>query len=133
MQDLRELCRLRMFENRVLKRIFGPEMDEVTRKWRRIRNQELNYLYSSCNIIRFITSRRMRRAGHVAGMGKRRGAYRVLVGKPEVKRPLLKPRRSWENNIEMDLQEVEQWHGLALALNKGVTSSSINAGNFLNG
>jgi hypothetical protein len=75
----------------------------------------------------------MRWAGHVAGMGKRRGAYRMLVGKPEVKRPLLKPRRRWENNIEMDLQEVEWGHGLDLALNKGVPSGSIKCWEFLDG
>jgi hypothetical protein len=80
-----------------------------------------------------ITSRRMRWAGHVAGMGKRRSAYRVLVGKPEVKRLLLKPRRRWENNIEMDLQEVGWGHGLALVLNKGLPSGSIKCEEFLDG
>jgi hypothetical protein len=95
-----------MFENRVLRRIFGPKRDEVKGKWRGIRNYELKDLYSSPNIIRVITSRKMRWAWHVAGMGKRRVAYRVLVGKPEVKIPLLKPRRRWENSIEMDIQEV---------------------------
>jgi hypothetical protein len=84
---LREEHRLRVFENRVLRRIFGPRRDEVTGDWRRLHNEELNDLYSSPNI-RVIKSRRMRWTGNVARMGERRGAYRVLVGKPEGKRPL---------------------------------------------
>jgi hypothetical protein len=79
---LREEQRLRVFENRVL-RIFGPKRDEVTGEWRRPHNEELNDLYSSPNTIRVIKSRRMRRAGHVAHMGEKRGAYRILVGRPE--------------------------------------------------
>jgi len=75
----------------------------------------------------------MRWAGHVAGMGKRRGAYKVLVGKTEVKGPLFKPRRRWENKIEMDLQEVGWWHGLAVDLKKGVTLGSIKCREFLDG
>ena len=78
-----------MFENRALRRIFGPKMDEVTGEWRKIHNDVLNDLYSSPNIIRVIKSRRMRCEGHVARMGERRGIYRVLVGKTEGKRPLL--------------------------------------------
>jgi hypothetical protein len=76
----REESRLRVFENRVLGRIFGPKRDEVTGEWSRVHNEELNYLYSSPNILRVIKSRRMRWAGHVASMGERRGVYRILVG-----------------------------------------------------
>ena len=96
-----------MFENRVLRRIFGPKWDEVTREWRKLHNEELNNLYSSPNTVRVIKSRRMRWVRHVAWIGERRGIYRVLVGKPEGKRPLGRPRRRWEDNIKMDLQEVE--------------------------
>jgi hypothetical protein len=95
--------RLRVFENRVLVRIFGPKRDEVTGEWRRLHNEELNDRYSSSNIIRVIKSRRMRWAGHVACMGEGRGAYRILVGRPEGRRPLGRPRRRWEDNIKMDL------------------------------
>ena len=103
---LREECRLRVFENRVLRRIFGPKRDEVTREWRKLHNEELNNLYSSPNIVRVIKSRRMRWAGHVARMEEGRGVYRVLVGKPEGRRPLGRPKRRWEDNIRMDLREV---------------------------
>jgi hypothetical protein len=103
---LREECRLRVFENKVLRRILGPKRDEVTGEWRRLHNKELYALYSSLNIIRVIKSRRLRWAGHVARMGERRGAYRVLVGKPEGRRPLETPRSRWEDNIKMDLREV---------------------------
>jgi len=95
-----------VFENRVLRRIFGPKRDEVIREWRKLHNEELNDLYCSPNIFRVTKSRRMRWVGYVAGMGERRGVYRVLVGKPEGKRPLGRPRRRWEDNIKMDLQEV---------------------------
>ena len=81
----REERRLRVFENRVLRRIFGPERDEVTGDWRKLHTEELNDLYSLSNIVRVVKSRRMRWAGHVARMGERRGLYRVLVGKPEGK------------------------------------------------
>jgi hypothetical protein len=85
---LRAERRLRVFENRILRRIFGSKRDEVTREWRKLHNEKLNDLYSSPNIVRVIKSRIMRWAGHVACMGDKRGVYRVLVGKPEGKRPL---------------------------------------------
>jgi hypothetical protein len=90
----------------VLRRIFGPKRDEATGEWRRLRNEELKDLYSSPNIIRVIKSRIMRWAGHVARMGENRGAYKILVGRPEGRRPLGRPRHRWEDNIEKDLQEV---------------------------
>jgi hypothetical protein len=100
---LREEQRLRVFENRVLRRIFGRKKDEVTEECRKLHNEELRDLYSSSNIIRIIKSWRMRWAGHVARMGEERNAYRLLVGKPEGKRPLGRPRRRWVDNIRMDL------------------------------
>jgi hypothetical protein len=90
---LREERRLRVFENRVLRRVFGPKRDEVTGEWRKLHNEELNDLYSSPNIVRVVKSRRMRWAGHVARMGEETGVHRVMVGKPEGKRPLGRPRR----------------------------------------
>ena len=106
-----------MFENRVLRRIFGPRRDGVRGEWRRLHNEELNDLYSSPNIVRVIKSIRMRWAGHVARMGEERGVYSVLVGKPEGRRPLGRPRRRWADNIRTDLQEVGcvymDWIGLA--------------------
>ena len=101
-----------MFENKVLRRIFGPRRDEMTGDWRRLHNEELNDLYSSQNIVRVIKSRRMRWAGHVARMGEERGVYRVLVGKPVGRRPLGRPRRRWVDNIRIDLQDVGIWTGL---------------------
>ena len=104
---LREERRLRVFENRVLRKLFGPnKRDEVTGEWRKLHNEELNDLYSLPNIVRVVKSRRMRWAGHVARVGEVKGVHRVLVGKPEGKRPLGRPRRRWEDNIKMDLQEV---------------------------
>jgi len=97
---------MRMFQNMVLRRIFGPRKDEVTGEWRGLYNEELKDLYCSPNIVRLVKSRRMRWAGHVARMGEERGVYRVLVGKPEVKRPLWRTRRRWVYYIRMDLQEV---------------------------
>jgi hypothetical protein len=97
---------LRIFENRVLRRIFGPKRDEVTRGWRKLHNKELHGLYSSPSIVRVIKARRMRWAGHVARMGEVRGAYNILVGRPEGRRPLGRPRRRWEDNIKMDLREI---------------------------
>ena len=88
-----------MFENRVLRKIFGPKRDEVTGKWRKLHVGEFNDLYCSPNIVRVIKSRRMRRAGHVAPKWERRGVCRVLAGKPEGKRPLGRLRRRWEGNI----------------------------------
>jgi hypothetical protein len=103
---LREERRLRVFENRVLRKVFGPKMDEATGKWRKLHNEELNVLYSLPNIVGAVKSRRMRWAGHVARMGEVRDVHRLLVGKPEEKRPLESPRRRWEDNIKMDIQEV---------------------------
>ena len=102
-----------MYKTRVL-RIFGPRWDEVMGEWRKLCNEKLNDLYSSPNISQVIKSRRLKWAEHVACMGERRGTYRVFMGKPEGKRPLGRPRRRWENNIKIDLQEVgwEAWTGL---------------------
>jgi hypothetical protein len=95
-----------VIENRVRRRIFGPKRDEVTGEWRKLHNEEFHDLYSSPSIIRIIKSRRMRWTGHVARMGEKRNPYRLLVGKPEGKRPLGRPRRRWVDNIRMDLEEV---------------------------
>jgi hypothetical protein len=105
----------------VLRRIFGPKRDEVTGEWRRLHNKELYALYSSRNIIRVIKSRRLRWAGHVARMGERRGAYRALVGKPEGRRPLGRPRRRWEDDIKFDLRELGcgEWTG-SISLRTGI-------------
>jgi hypothetical protein len=114
---LREEDRLKVFENRVLRRIFGPKRDEVTGEWRKLHNEELHDLYSSPSIIRIVKGRRMRWAGHVARMGEKRNAYRLLVGKPEGRRPLGRQRRRWLDNIRMDIVEVGwgdvDWIGLA--------------------
>jgi hypothetical protein len=87
-----------VFENRVLRTIFGPKRDEVTGEWRKMHNEELRDFYSSPSIIRIIKSRGMRWAGHVARMGEKRNAYRLLVGKPEGKKPLGRPRRRQVDN-----------------------------------
>jgi hypothetical protein len=100
---LREAHRLRSFENRVLRKVFGPKREEDG-SWRKLHNDGLHSLYSSPNIVRVIKSRRVRWAGHVARMGER-SVYRVLVGRPEGKRPLGRSRRKWEDNIKMDLRE----------------------------
>jgi hypothetical protein len=103
---VREEHKLRVFENSVLRRIFGPKRDGVTGGWRKLHNEELHNLYSLPSIIRTIKSRRMRCAGHVARMGKKRKVYRLLVGKPEGKRPLGRPRHRWIDNIKMVLSEI---------------------------
>jgi hypothetical protein len=114
---VREEHKLRVFENRVLRRIFGPKRDGVTGGWRKLHNEELHNLYSSPSIIRLIKSRRMRWAGHVTRMGEKRNVFRLLVGKSEGKRPLGRMRRRWIDNIKMDLLEigvnVVDWIGLA--------------------
>jgi hypothetical protein len=92
--------------------LFGPKRDEGTGEWRRLHNEELTDLYSSPNIMRVIKSRRMRWAGHVARMGEKSGAYRILVGRPEGRRPLGRPRHRWEDDIKMDLEEVGWGYGL---------------------
>jgi len=103
---LREECRLRVFENRVLRRVFGPKRDKVRGESRKLHNEELSDLYSLPNIVRVVKLRRMRWAGHVARMGEGRGVHRILVGKPEGRRPVGSPRCRWEDNIKRDLQEV---------------------------
>ena len=112
---LTDELRLRVSENRVLMRIFGPKRDYATGEWRKLHN-ELHGRYRSSNLVRVIKSG-MRWAGHVACMGKGRGVYRVLVGKPEGKTPLGRPRLRWKDNIQMDLQEVGSggmdWNELA--------------------
>jgi hypothetical protein len=106
-----------VFENRVLRRIFGPKRDGVTGGWRKLYNEELHNFYSSPSIIRIIKSRRIRSVGHVARMGEKRNVYRLLVGKPDGKRPLGRPRCRWMDNIKMDLLQiglsVVDWIGLA--------------------
>jgi hypothetical protein len=97
--------RLRVFENRVLRRIFGPKREEDG-SWRKLHNDELHSLYSLPNIVRVIKSRRMRWVGRVACMGEERGVYGVLVGRLKGKRPLGRPRHRWEDGIKMDLREI---------------------------
>ena len=111
---LQEERKLRVSENMVLRRIFGPRAYEVTGEWKKFHNEDLNDLYSSPNIVRVIKSRKMRWAGHVARMDEVRGVCRVLVGKPEGKRPLGRPRPRWVGNIRMDFQTwyVGIWNGL---------------------
>jgi hypothetical protein len=114
---LKEEHILGVFENRVLRRIYGPKRDEVTGEWRKLHNEELDDLYSSPSIIRIIKASRMRWAGHVTRRGEKRNAYRLLVGKPEGRRPLGRPRRRWLDNIRMGLVDVGwgdvDWIGLA--------------------
>jgi hypothetical protein len=95
-----------VFGNRLLRRIFGPNRDEVTEGWRKLHNEELHNLYSSQSLIRMIKSRRIVWAGHVARIGCKKNANRIIVGKPEGKRPLGSPRPRWENNINMDLRKI---------------------------
>jgi hypothetical protein len=119
---LGEKHRLRVFENRVLRKIFGPKRDEVSGEWRKLHNEELRGLHSPPSIIRIIRSRRMRWACHVARMGEKRNAYRLLVENPEGKRPLRRPRRRWVDHIRIDLGEVGwgdvDWIGLAQDRNR---------------
>jgi hypothetical protein len=106
----------------LMRRIFGPKRDEVTGEWRKLHNEELHDLYSSPSIIRIIKSRRIRWEGHVARMGEKRNAFRLLVGKPEGKRPLGRPILRWVDNIKMDLGEAGwgdvDWIGLAKDRNR---------------
>jgi hypothetical protein len=108
----------RLFENKVVRRIFGPKKDEVTRGWRKLRNEELRDFHSSPIIIRIIKSKRMSWVGHVVQMGEKRNAYRLLAGKPDGKRPLGRPRRRWVDNIKMELLGIGwsdvDWIDLAL-------------------
>jgi hypothetical protein len=119
---LREEHRLRVFENRVLRRIFEPQRDEVTGEWRKLHSGQIHDLYSSPSIIRIIKSRRMRWASHVGRMREKSNAYRLLVGKSEGKRPPIRPRRRWVDNIRMDLEELGwgdvDWIGLAKDRNR---------------
>jgi hypothetical protein len=114
---LLELKLVRKFGNRVLRWIFGQKTDEVTGEWRKLHNKEFHDLYSLPSIIRIVKARRMRCAGHVARMGEKRNVYRLLVGKPEGRRPLGRSRRGWMDNTRMDLVEVGwgdvDWIGLA--------------------
>ena len=110
---LSEEHRLRVIENRMLRRIFGPKRDQVTRRWRELHNEELHNLYSSPSIVRMTKSRRIRWAGHGAQMGETRNGYRILLGKPEGKRPQGRLRRTWVDNSRMDLRDTSWcWYGL---------------------
>ena len=102
---LREEGRLRVFENRILRRIFGPKRDE-NGEWRRLHREQFHSLYRSPNIVRVIKSRRLRRAGHVARMEEGRSAFKILTATPTGKRPLRRPMRRWDDNIRMDLKEI---------------------------
>jgi hypothetical protein len=128
--SLREEHRLKVFGNRVLRRIFGPKRYEVKGDWRKLHSGELHNLYSSPDISRQIKSRRMRWAGHVARMGRGRNVYRVLLGKPKGKRPLERPRRRWEDGIKMDLREMG-WGGgvewIHLAQDRDLWQAVVNA------
>jgi hypothetical protein len=139
---LREESRLRVFETRVMRRVFGPKRDEVTGEWRDLHNWKLNDLYSLSNIVRVVKSRRLRWAGHVARMGEDSGVHRVLVGKPERNRPLGRPRRRWEEILRWIFRKLEGvvgtgWRWLRMGQVGGTCgygeglSGSINAGNFL--
>jgi len=118
-----------VFENRVLRRKFGPKRNEVTGDWRKLHNEEFNDPYCSPNIVGLIKSRRIRQAGYVARMGKKRGVYRDFVGNPEGKRPFGRPRRRWEDNIKMDLQEVGcgEMNWIELVQNRDSWRALVNA------
>jgi hypothetical protein len=124
---LREEHRLRVFENRVLRRIFGPKSEE-NGSWRKLHKNELRSLYFSPNIVRVIKLRRMRWAGHVERMGEGRGAYRVLVGRPEGNRPLGRPRRRWEDNIKIYLRKtgIDGANWIRLAQDRVQWRASVN-------
>ena len=126
---MQEEHRLRLFENRVLRRIFGPKRDGVTGEWRKLHNEELNDLYSSPSIVRVIKSRRLRWAGHVACMEEGRVVHKVLVGKPEKKRSLGRSRGRWEDNINMGPQEVGKCCGdwMELAQDRDRWRTLVNA------
>ena len=138
---MREERRLKVFENKVLRRIFGPKRDEVKGEWKELHNEELNDLYSSPKIVGVIKSRKKRWVGHVAGMGER--CMQGFGAKPEGRRSLGRPRRRWENNIKMGLQEVGcggmDWIELALDRDRWRARVNVvmnlrvpyNAGNFL--
>jgi hypothetical protein len=119
-----------VFENRVLRGIFGPSSDEVKAEWRKLHIEEVRDLYSSSIIIRTFKSRRIRWAGHVGRMGDKRNMYRLLVGKPEGKRPPGRPRGKWMDNIRMDLVEVGwgdvDWIGLAQERWRALVNSVLN-------
>jgi hypothetical protein len=104
--SLREEHRLRVFDNMVLRRIFGPKRDEVAGEWKKLHKEELHNLYSPPNIIRQMKSRKMRWVEHVTRMGQERKVYKVLVRKPEGKRPLIRPSLKWKCGIRMDLREI---------------------------
>jgi len=120
---------MRVFDNRVLRRIFGPKRDAAKGEWRKLHNEELNNLYSSPSIVRVIKSRRMRWAEYAARLGEIRAIYMVLVEKLEGKRPLGRPRRRWEDNINMDLQEVgcEGMEWIDLAQDRDWWQAFVNA------
>ena len=125
---LREERKLEVFEKWVLRRIFGPKRDEITVEWRKLNSEERNDLYCSPNIVRVMKLKRMRWAGHIASVGERRGVYRVLVGKPEGKRPLGIPEPRWEDNIKMDVQgeECENMDWIELAQDRDMWGALVN-------
>ena len=127
---LREECRLRVFENMILRRIFGPKGDE-NGEWRRLHNEELHSLYRSPIISRIIKSRRLKWTRNVARMEEGRSAFKILTGKPTGKRPLGRPMRKWEDNIRMDLKEIgintRNWIDSAQDYCRVLTNAALNA------